>query len=153
MGDRPSQPPQPVLQQVVVSAELHQLDRGAFPDGSRHDDERQVGAVGLLDAEGAFRVELGEAVVGQDEIPRSLQRSDELRLRRHAIDLAVESGEKELGLDQLGVERIVFDHDDSEGGSHHTSGAAVGGWFNSSQYRPSVRTASANCSKSTGFTM
>ena len=59
---------------------------------------------------------------------------------------------------QLGISWLVFKNQHAEGGvailflSHHQPGS-TGGWLRRSQYMPSARTASVNCSKSTGFVM
>ena len=70
--DRGRQPRQIVLQDVIVRARAHRLDRCILADRSRHDDERTVELARLQGSQGLARAEMRHRVVADDDIPRGV---------------------------------------------------------------------------------
>src|SRR5262249_41245491 len=144
---------QALFQHVVGGADLHRLDRHLLAELSRHEDERQLGA--LLDGELQRRqaVEGRQRKVGQDEVERiALERREELLARLHSRDIAVDAARLEHALDELGVLRVVLEVQDAQRSGHLFPALPGGGWLITAQNTPSSLIALTNSWKSTGFT-
>jgi hypothetical protein len=68
--------------------------------------------------EGTECVELRHGVVGQDDVERRVQAGEEVRLGVHPLPLRVEAGLEELGHQQPGVGREVFENQGLERCGH-----------------------------------
>ena len=70
--DRGNEPVEIVLDDVVVGAVLHRLDRDFFADRAGHENERHFEAAVAHDRERRGSAEAGHRVIGDDEIPVAL---------------------------------------------------------------------------------
>ena len=156
LPDRRPEPCQPVLHQVVGGALLDHRDRPLLADAPGDDQEWDRQAVPTSEAECRRRVELREVVVGENHVEVRPKPADVISFVVHTGHHRFESRLPKGVRDQLGVARLVLQQEHAERGGSGQAGPPpllIGGWFSRSQYRPSVRTASAKRSKSTGLTM
>ena len=150
---REAEPTEPVLDQVVGRAAPHALDRLLLAHRPADHDERDVGTARVQQIERLEGAELGQAVVGEDDVRSLVEQAEVPRRILGAAPLGVEAGPAQLGDDQLGVEDAIFEHEQLDGRRVVCLPQSFGGWLSSAQYNPNCRTASVNCSKSTGLTM
>jgi hypothetical protein len=105
--DRGRQAPQVRLHHVVVRAGLHRLHRGLFADLARDDEERDVDAGLLHDAQRRRRVEGGHRPVAHDRVPRlRAERRAERVGREHPRRPDHQAGVLQRALDE---QRVRFD--------------------------------------------
>ena len=77
MGHRLPEPGQPVLEQVVGGAPLEALHRRLVPQGAGDDDDGDVQVPLLHQPQGLQGVELGEVVIGQDQVGGGVEEDEE----------------------------------------------------------------------------
>ena len=95
---RARQAREPVLQHVVLGAELYGAHRDVLADRARHHDAGQVAAHLAHQFERARRIEPGHVVVedADVEILAAVQRLEQRLLARHAPDRQVQPGSAQL---------------------------------------------------------
>ena len=144
-----------VLQDEVLRAGLHRLERGGHVDDARDEHERHVEASLVDHAERIHAAEAREAVVGEHQVPlRTVERACQSRGVFHPLRDKLEIGARQLTHDQVGVVGVVLDEEYAERDRHATCPLGLGGAsLRTSQYRPSCWTAFTNWSKSTGLRM
>jgi hypothetical protein len=115
------------LEDEVVDAEVHGLDRCLLADGARHDDEGHVAPALLHDAERRRGIELRHGVVAQHEVPvRRGQRIAQRWLGVDAAPVGLEPGALESPHRQRGVVFVVLDEKDAKRPGHVTSPEVAG---------------------------
>ena len=105
-----------LLGDVVVGAGAHGFNGGLFGDSAGHHDEGDVEAGGFETLEGGGPAEIGEIVVGEDEVGDVGGKEHLLHLGGgfNAGDIGREAVSPEITLDEEGVIRIVFDQQHAE---------------------------------------
>jgi hypothetical protein len=122
------------FEDVVVGAGAHGVDGGDLVDGSGDDDEGEIVAGGLEDAESFACAEAGEGVVGDDEVPGARVGESAVELLG-GVDAAGFNSETDAGEVPLEQERIFFVvlNDEDTERTWRRIYAAGGHWLSSSQ--------------------
>ena len=105
---RLAKPSQPILDDVIGRAALHDLHRALLADGARNDDEGNVQLALLHDLQGAQRVELRHGEIGENDLRGRLQVVQVILLGLHPIGDRIVAGTAQRVQHQLGVGGIVF---------------------------------------------
>ena len=109
-----AQPGQVVLDQVVARAGVHAADGRLLVDRSGDDDEGNGRGELPHQRQRRHPVEPGDGIVREDHGRlKQLQRADEVFPGLHPPGLTLEARPLELVLDQLGVEWLVIEDQDS----------------------------------------
>ena len=128
---------QPVLEHEVGCPLLHEPDGQVLADRAGDDDERHVQPPLPQPRQRPDRVELGQAVIGEDDVGRELQAPDVVLLRVHARPVRLEARLAQRVHRQLGVGGFVLEDQDAQGDGHaHVLGSGSGGsggWLRRSQ--------------------
>ncbi len=145
-----AQPGQVALHHVIVGAGPHQGHGRLLADGVGDDDEGQVQPRRVQLAQGDAGVQVRQVMVGQHDVPaRRGQRGTQVGRRFHPVQRDVVAGLVQATHDQVGIAVAIFHQQDGKRGHGCPHGAS----FSTSQYKPSWRTVSENCAKSTGLRM
>ena len=116
--DGRSQPRKVALEDVVVRAAAHCRDGGIFTDGPRDDDKWDIEVESFQDLERPGSAELGEAVVGNDQVEPGRQPGDKSGLRVDALPDGVETGVVKVLCDEGGIVGPVLNDQDAEWFGH-----------------------------------
>ncbi len=113
--DRVGQALQALLDHVVARAAGQRLHREFLGQGAGDEDEGHLGPARVGQGQRGIAVETGQHVVGEDHVEvADLQRLDEAFSRPHPLRLYGQPRALELGTDQFGVQRAVFQHQDAD---------------------------------------
>ena len=111
---------------------LNATSTGGFADGARNDNEGNVAAGLLDDFERIRRAELGEVVIGDDEVPLAVKGVLELLRGFDALVLKFVATLAEHADQQRGVEIRIFNQEHPQRLSHAlilcSSARSVKGW-------------------------
>jgi hypothetical protein len=99
---------QAVLEQVIGRALPHCADGRIFADGAGDDDERDVPAALVQQVQRAYGVELGQRMIGEDEVQLWREAREVFRLGVHTLPRWIEAGTPEVMQHQLGVGLAVL---------------------------------------------
>ena len=128
---------QPVLDHEVGCPLLQEPDGQVLGDRAGDDDERHVQPPLPQPRQRPDRVELGQVVIGEDDVGRELQAPDVVLLRVHARPVRLEASLAQRVHRQLGVGGFVLKDQDAQGDGHaHVLGSGSGGsggWLRRSQ--------------------
>ena len=150
--DRKRQSRQLALQDEVVRAPLHRLDRHLLAHDSRDHDERQLASRRAHYRQRVEPVEPRHRVVRYHQVPTALcQRLPHCLRRIYPLIIQVAAAAPELQHRKLGIIRRVVDEQYPPRSDQVPFLESTGRSFSTSQYRHSCRTASTNCRKSTGL--
>jgi hypothetical protein len=114
--DGPAETSQPILEQVVGGPELDALGRALVPDRARDADQRDVEPARLQELERPRGLELGQVVVGDDQLRLGRERRPVLALAVDPLPGGLDARSAQLAEDQLGVLRPVLDEEQAEPG-------------------------------------
>ena len=123
------------LQQEVVRACPHRLDRRLLPGDAGDDEKRQIQPRLLQHSESSGSAEMRHVVVAHDEVPLPpLERGSHLRLRLDSLPEGFVATPDELPREEAGVVLGVFDDEHAERNQALAlSPGAGGGSFRTSQ--------------------
>ena len=125
--DHGHEPAEVVLEDVVVRARSHRLDRRVVRDCTRDDDERDVALGFLHDPQGAEPTEFRQLPVGDDHVPGAgVQRGSHRRGGLDPLEVKQWMVTPELVNDELGVTRRVFDQEHAQRAAHRRCSVAHG---------------------------
>jgi hypothetical protein len=118
LADGRSEPAEAVLEQVIAGAVLHGLDGGVFADGAGDDDEGDVQAALVEQLQGGEGVELGHAVVGEDDVRGRIEPGQKLRARGATVAPDRQARPPQLMKHEVGVGFAVFEDQHLDGNAH-----------------------------------